>query len=367
MSQYLLVMAWMVVIYVISNITNVYQTEYVCGKKEVRVTWGFAILCVVPLIYWTATRDQWMFDTGIYVNNFKEMPETLTGMRTYMDSVNKDKGFSIVSIFIKAVIGNNVVLYLGILATFQLLLVTIVFRKYSSNYVLALFLFVATADYISWMHNGLRQFMAVALIFGATELILKKKYIPLIAIILLASTLHGSALLMLPIVFIVQGRPWNRKTLLAIGLFILAIIYVENFTNLLDEMLADTQYTNVVSDWQNWEDDGTNPIRVVIYSIPTLLSLVGYPYIKEAKNPVINMACNMGVLSTMLYCLSMVTSGIFMGRLPIYCSLYATGILLPWELDNMFTEESARIIKIFMTMAFIAFYYYQVQLTWNLL
>lgn len=367
MSQYLLVMVWMLVIYVISNITNVYQTEYVCGKKEVRVTWWFAILCIAPMIFWTANRDQWMFDTGAYVRGFAEIPGSLTEMRSYMEGVTKDKGFSMLSILIKAIIGDKVVLYLGILAAFQLLSLAMIFRKYSSNYVMALFLFVATTDYISWMHNGIRQFMAVALIFGATELILKKKYIPLIAIILLASTLHGSALLMLPIVFIVQGRPWNRKTLLAICLFVLAIIYVENFTNLLDEMLADTQYTNVVSDWQNWEDDGTNPIRVVIYSIPTLLSLVGYPYIKGEKNPVINMACNMGILSTMLYCLSMVTSGIFMGRLPIYCSLYATGILLPWELDHMFTEESARIIKIFMTMAFIAFYYYQVQLTWNLL
>lgn len=321
MSQYVLVMLWMAVIYIISKTVNVYKEEYVCGKKEVRVTKGFAFFCVIPLIWWAATRTQWIFDTGIYVRGFENMPETLVEISSYMEGVSKDKGFYLLALLIKVIIGNRVILYLGILATFQLISIALTFRKFSSNYVMAIFLFVTTTDYISWAHNGVRQFMAVMLIFAATELMLKKKYVPLIAIILLASTLHGSALLMLPIVFIVQGRAWNQKTLLAIFVFLLAIIYVDKFTNLLDEVLVDTQYTNVVSDWQEWKDDGTNPIRVLIYAIPTLLSIIGYPYIKEANNPVVNMACNMGIISTMLYCLSAVTSGIFIGRLPIYCSL----------------------------------------------
>jgi len=196
---------------------------------------------------------------------------------------------------------------------------------------------------------------------------LKKKYVPLIAVILLASTIHGSALLMIPIVFVVQGRPWNYRTMLAIFAFALAIVFVENFTDLLDTVLVDTQYTNVVSDWEAWNDDGTNPIRVFVYSIPTILSLVGYRYIKAANDPVIDLACNMGILSTLLYCLSAVTSGIFIGRLPIFCSMYATGILLPWELDNMFTIESSRIMKLGTVMGFVAFYYYQVHFTWGIL
>ena len=47
----------------------------------------------------------------------------------------------------------------------------------------------------------------------------------------------------------------------------------------------------------------------------------------------------MGIISTALYLVSMVTSGIFMGRLPIYCSLYANGILLPWELKHVFGRQ----------------------------
>lgn len=367
MSQYILVMLWIAIVYVISQIMNVYKYEYVLGKKEKRVTWGFAILCVIPLIYWAATRTRWFGDTDFYMSTFDSLPSTFGEISDYIKTVNKDKGFSVLSILIKMLVGNNAVTYLGVLAAIHMVILALVFRRYSSNYVMALFLFVATTDYISWIHNGIRQFTAVVLTFAATELVLKKKYVPLIAIILLASTLHGSALLMIPVVFIVQGRPWNKKSMLAICAFILAIIYVDNFTNLLDGLLVDTQYTNVVSDWQTGGDDGTNPIRVLIYSIPTLLSLIGYPFIKAEKNPVINMACNMGIISTMLYCLSAVTSGIFIGRLPIYCSLYATGILLPWELDNIFTEGSSKIVKVLMIGCFIGFYYYQMHFTWGLI
>lgn len=367
MSQYALVMLWMMVIYLMSITLDIYKIEYVNEKKELRVSWFFAILFVIPLIWWTANRTQWFFDTGVYVRNFTSMPKSLSGMYAYVDSVNKDKGFSIVSILIKMFFGNNVIIYLGVIAAIQLMFLVSVYRKYSINYVMSIFLFVATTDYISWMHNGIRQFLAVMLIFAATELMIEKKYFSLILIVLLASTLHGSALLMIPIIFLVQGRPWNKKTMVAILIFLLAIIYVDNFTNILEEVLSDTQYTNVVSDWQQWEDNGTNPIRVLVYSIPTLLSLVGLRIIREADEPIINMACNMGIISTLLYCLSMVTSGIFIGRLPIYCSLYATGILLPWELENLFTKESAKIIKLLTVVGFLGFYFYQTHFIWGLI
>lgn len=366
MSQYVLILLWLAVVFFLSQSLRVQRKEYVLDRQEIRVSVGFAIFAVIPLILWTINRPLSFGDSDAYMKMFTALPNTLSELPSYIAGVEKDRGFSVLSILIKSIVGDRYKLYFAVLATIQMLSLTLVFRKYSSNFVLSLFMFVATTDYLSWMHNGVRQFTAVALIFAATELMLKKKYVPLIAVILLASTIHGSALLMIPIVFVVQGRPWNKKTVLAIVVFLAAIVFVDNFTTLLDTLLADTQYTNVVSDWQAGNDDGTNPIRVLVYAIPTLLSVIGIRYIKAEKDPVIDLACNMGILSTMLYCLSTVTSGIFIGRLPVYCSMYATGILLPWELDNIFTKESSRLLKLGTIVCFLAFYYYQVHLAWGL-
>lgn len=171
---------------------------------------------------------------------------------------------------------------------------------------------------------------------------------------------HQSALLVLPFIFIVQGKAWNKKSLLFIFAVIFAVMFADRFTNILDTMLAETQYENVVSDWESWQDDGTNFLRVLVYCVPTILSLFGLKYIRQDDTPLINLCTNMSIASAGLYVISMFTSGIFIGRLPIYFSLY-NYILLPWEINRIFTKQSARIIYIIMVIAYLGFYLYSLR------
>lgn len=46
----------------------------------------------------------------------------------------------------------------------------------------------------------------------------------------------------------------------------------------------------------------------------------------------------MSIVSAGIYLVSMFTSGIYIGRLPIYCSLYSY-VLLPWEIKHLFNEK----------------------------
>lgn len=229
---------------------------------------------------------------------------------------------------------------------------------------MSFFLFLASTDYISWMFNGIRQFTAVTITFIGIKFILDKKYVKAIVLILIASLMHQSALLMIPFIFIVQGKAWNKKTLLFILAVIAVVVSVGEFTNILDSVLAETQYKNVVSDWQSWEDDGTHVLRVLVYAVPMILSLIGLKYIRNADDPIINLSTNMSIVSVGFYVVSMFTSGIFIGRLPIYFSLYSY-ILLPWEIDNMFTKRSARLVYVMTICAYLAFYYYQMHFAWN--
>ena len=120
------------------------------------------------------------------------------------------------SIILKTIFGDDVTRYLFLIALIQGVIILNFFRKYSNNYILSIFLFIASSDYISWMFNGIRQFMAVVIILLAVPLLLKKKWIWSALFILLASTMHQSALIMIPIIFIVQGKAWNKKTLVLI-------------------------------------------------------------------------------------------------------------------------------------------------------
>lgn len=365
MSGYILILIWLGVCAWVAERWKLKKKVLVCGVEEERHYWLFAIIVFLPIIIMAATRGDFS-DTVVYRTNFiKVFPDNFSDLAAYLPDVDKDKGFIVFASIIKMIIGPNDVLYFFIIAAIQGVIIASVYRKYSSNYVLSVFLFVASADYIGWMFNGIRQFLAVTIVFAAAPLIIKRKYVPTILIILLASTIHMSALVMIPIVFIVQGQAWNKKTLMFIIAALLVIVFLGSFTSLLDSALADTQYKDTVSEMTDASDDGANPIRVLVYVLPAIVSFFERKKIKESDNTVINICTNMSIMAAGFYIVSMFISGIIAGRLPIYCSLYSY-ILLPWEIEHLFKDKVKSFAYIALVGGYLAYYYYQMHMTWGL-
>ena len=343
------------------------KAEIVCGRTEERWNIAPAILLVVPYIIWAGFRSDSYGDTMAYRQTFFQAPGSFMELPGYLAGVSKDKGFAALTVILKSIIGNSDTAYFLIFAIVQLVILALVFRKYSCNYWMSFFLFVAGSEYISWCHNGMRQFTAVMLIFAATRLLEKKRYIALTCIVLLAATLHASAILMLPVIFIVNGKAWNKRTLLCIIASVVILFFVDQFTDTLDFLVSNTQYSNMVTDWKEWEDDGTNPIRVLVYSIPMILAFIGRRQIREEDNPFINILVNFSILTCSISLISMVTSGIFLGRLIIYPGIYSTCLLLPWEVKKLFTAESSKVVSIFIILGYMAYFFYQMHFSWALI
>lgn len=365
-SGYIYILLWAALVGILSVMASgVCRQENVNGEKVRRVTPLFAVISVLPLVIWAGYRGN-VGDTGAYRQFFSEMPSAISSIRGYLDGIDKDKGFYLASSLIKCIIGNREVIYFIIIAAVQCFLLFRIYRKYSSSFAVSFFLFLASTDYVSWLFNGTRQFVAVTITMACFPWILEKKYVRAVVGILVASLFHQSALLVLPFVFIVQGKAWNKKTLLFICVVIAAVMFVDRFTDILETVLAETQYDNIVTDWNALQDDGTNILRVLVYSVPMVVSLIGFKIIRQADDPVINICVNMSIVTTGLYIISMFTSGVYIGRLPIYFSLY-NYILLPWEINHIFTERSKRLIYILMIGAYLVFYYYQMHYTWNII
>lgn len=166
--------------------------EMVCGKVEIR--WGVvpAVLMAVPYIVWAGYRSDAFGDTGAYRGAFKDAPSSFSEMSAYLDTIMKDKGFYGLVAALKSLFHVSDIGCFMLLAGFQLLVIVWLYRKYSSFYWFSFFLFIASTDYMSWAQNGVRQFLAVTIALLATPFMLKKKYIPAILLIILASTMHES-------------------------------------------------------------------------------------------------------------------------------------------------------------------------------
>lgn len=333
------------------------------NHTESRYTWTPVLILIIPMIYLAATRSSAIGDTSAYMSIFADTPSSLSSLPNVILETEKDKGFAVFTVIIKAVIGNNVRLYFGIIAAICLLCVASVYKRYSCNFIMSMFLFIASGDYVQWNYNGMRQFIAVAIIFTATNWLLQKKYFRYITLVLLVSLIHASALLMIPICFIVQGKPWNLKTVFFLAVVTVAVSFADQFTDLIASVMENSQYANEVDQFLNTE--GTNILRVLVFSIPPLLALVFRDRLARANIPIINLSVGMSIASMGVYIASAFTSGIFIGRIPIFFSLY-NYILLPWIVENVFDRKSSRLVYYVLIACYMVFYYYQTVITWGL-
>lgn len=367
-SSYIWILVWCGISTIFMKSSQFMQLETVNGERVWRMKKWAAVLVFVPLIFMVTNRG-WIGDTYTYYRNYFNSPSSFSELFAYASTLQKDKGFYIFTAILRIILGGNYRMYFFLLVAIQSYFLIKIYRKYSVHYTLSFFLFITSTDYISWMYNGIRQFLAVTIVFGAFNLILNKKYVKAAIIIGIASLFHGTALLMIPFMFICRGKAWNKKTLCFIAIVVFALAFVGRFTSILDMFLKDTQYSNVVTDITVGDfsnDDGTNPLRVLVYSVPTIIAFIYRKRIQEKNDSVISLCVNMSIVSTGLYLISMVTSGIMMGRLPIYFSLY-NYILLPWEVDNLFVDGNKRIVKLALVVFYLLYYYYSIHIQLGLI
>lgn len=347
--------------------TRSYHIETVEGKKKYRWDWIAVVVLVLVLAWLCMSRPNNFGDTGTYIKTYNALPKSWNGITDYINDHPKDSGFTLL-MWLSKMIGLSVQWFFYILAAIQLLLVFSVYRKYSSNLFFSAFLFVISTDFFSWNWNGIRQFMAAAICFAAAPAVFDKQFVKAILLFVVASSFHQSALFMIPIIFLAQGKVFSARTALVVCAGLLAIVFVGGFEELLDGMLQETQYANMVTDYKTGVigvDNGTNPVRVLVYSVPAILALIGKKSIERTDSTSLVISANMSIISACIYLISMVTSGIFIGRMPIYCSLY-NYILLPWELKNLFNKESSRLVFALCYISYFVFFTYQMKV-WNIL
>lgn len=331
---------------------------------DYRVTVGFAILVFLAMILVSGFRDRWYADTTAYVSMFESWPGKLSDIK--LTGEERYPGFIYFTVFIKQFISSDFRVWLVIIATVSILCIALTYRRYTSEIVLCAFFFFASTDFQSWTMNGIRQFLVVAVMFSLTPLLLNKKpagIIVFIAIGLLLYFFHVSVLIALPVYIMALGKPMNKRTLLVMGAVVLAIVFIGQFSNLLADTLENTNYQSSTAEILSDEDDGTNILRVLFYSVPALLAIFFRKKIPDNAPEIINFSINMSLVGMAFYFLSFFMSGIFLGRIPIYFTLY-NYILIPWEIKTFFKKENQQIVFAGFIIVYCVFYVVQF-ITWG--
>lgn len=362
MPVYYFSLVWVSIFGAISNLTSK-QVKISDEVYENRSRLLMAIIAILPIIILAGCRTS-VADTSAYISSFEEYPNNLSSAYSMIfDGTRRDPGFLFVSVLIKQFISTDYTVWLSIIAVISGISVMIPLYKYSCNFGVSIFLFVASCQF-TWMFNGMRQFLVASVIFGCTGLVLRRRFIPYVIIVCLLSTIHTSALILLPAYFIVTGEPWDKRTMLFIVLIILAMLFTSQFTGLLQDAVENTNYASSMEEFKS-TDDGTSIMRVAVESVPIIIAFIYRNKIKDKLTPIIKLCINMSLVASGLYIISKIArSGIMLGRLPIYFSMYNL-ILLPWLINNIFDKKEKILVYYIMVIFYIMFFYYQMVVAWN--
>lgn len=335
---------WIGLVALVAYSAKLKRKETVLGQETERYSLLFAIITFLPVFLFTSIGEI-RSDIVAYLGGFDILSPSIHEVFQNWWT-DKGPGFTLIEVLIKRVFGNSREAFRIIFGLIQSIPLILIYRKYSEDYVFSIFLFIAMGNYNGWMMNGLRQFVAACIIFAATPLLIKKKIVPTILIILLAMTIHTSAMMMVPIVLVIWFEPWKKGILISYIVFVITLfVYVNNSDLLSEEVLKN--------------DDGSNPIRIIISAIPVVIAFVGRKKIAANNNPLINICVNMSVFTMLIYVVATFTNGIGTGRLPIYTGLFNL-ILIPYLATNVFDEKISKNIKLFFEFFYTAFFFYSV-------
>lgn len=360
MPVYYFIFGWTVIWGIIGNITAK-PVVLDDGKYRFKVNLFVAIVAFSAVIVFAALRSE-VADTAAYIKMFEEYPVGFSGIDTLLAD-SDSPGFVLFSVFIKTYISTDYTVWFSIIALISGVCMMIGFYQYSSNFALSAFLFIASCNF-TWMFNGIRQYLVVSILFACTSLILKKKWIQYFVLVLILSTIHQSAIVMIPIYFIVNGEPWNKRTILVIlGVFV-CIVFADKVLNVFDSVMQETNYAVGYNEFKK-TDDGVNVFTILIALVPVGLAFLFRKDLEQKYTPIMKLSTNMSIMAVCVYIVSRLTnSGILVGRMAIYFTTYNL-ILLPWLVDNIFKDNERRLIKYIMIVCYLYLFYYQMEKTWG--
>jgi len=327
------------------------------GRIEQRTRYIYALFTFAYIVFWVGLRDK-VLDTGAYIKMFEFMPVDWEGMLLTVSRTESGKGYFLIQGLFKILVSDNHYVWLSFLAIVSCSCLLKILYKYSMDFPLTAYLFVADATF-TWLLNGTRQFLVVTILFAFTDWLIEGKKWRYILLVLALSTIHTSAIFMAPIcVFVSSKKIFDKKMLLFLSLTIVGTSYSESIFGFIDEAL-ETNYAESMS-----EGAGSNIVRLFIAAIPLIIALISRRLVEKKADQSIKLAINMSFVGVCFYFASTFTDGILVGRMPIYFTVYNL-YLLPWLIHNCFEPRSRRLVWLACVLAYGACFYYQMEVAWG--
>ncbi|MBP3951522.1 EpsG family protein [Bacillus suaedae] len=268
---------------------------------------------------------------------------------------NKDIGFGILQMILQQFSEDaQVMIFVTALITNVLIVLTL--YKYARLIEVALYVYVTSGLFLVSM-NGIRQFLAASIVFAATKYIFEGKWKRFMLVVLFASTFHQSALILIPIYFLVRREAWTKLTFMLLVVAVLIVLGYNQFTQLLFSAIEDTQYGHYVG----FEGEGASVIRIAVSAAPLALAFLGREKLRELS-PKSDYIVNLSLLNLLFMIIS--SQNWIFARFTIYFGLYQL-VLIAW-IVKLFKEKDQKLIYITILISYFIYFFYEHVISLNI-
>ncbi len=201
----------------------------------------------------------------------------------------------------------------------------------SDDVGLSLCLFLAIGPYIESL-NTVRNIMAASIYILGLKYVFTGEFRKYLVVVLLASTIHLSVLVMIPVFFVLRFKPTIGKIFLYVGGTFVFVFCMENLAQLYNSLFLIAANSESVLELLHRRQ--ANPINVIVPVVIVMFTLIIY-YTTAAKNELNDMKNIVLVSGTIFWGLLKITmlSSEYISRFACYFSPFIL-LLLPKVLNR---------------------------------
>ena len=326
-------------------------------EEENRAAFIAAILAYLPTIILMGLRDS-MGDTDGYIDTFNA-----NRAESVFESLSdRNPGYSAVMNFFKLYISENANYFLLFITFLSVLLMLKTYCKYSPMLALSSYVFFGSTE-VSYLYNGARQFLALAIMFYAFKYIEQKKLIKYAICALLAFSIHQTVIIVIPAYFLASGKFLNYKIILMGFATIAATAFSSLFIDYLNELFISesvySQYYDMLID-----TEGINIFRVLVAAIPFVLCMIYKKRIDELDDNILNCSANLSVLALAVSVFAAASGGQLLGRLAEYYLIYNT-LTYPLLFKRVVSKNARLALQVCLMIGYFFFFFYQFTVMWG--
>lgn len=228
------------------------------------------------------------------------------------------------------------------------------FKRYSVDPAFSILIFFSIGTYVMYI-AALKQCLAMFFLLWALPYAIDRKYVRFYLLVLVAVMFHTHAF-MFAIVPLLLGKPWGKVTWILLGATLFAMA---TYNSTLGAFMEFAQSIGaLVAEEELFDGYQINILRVVVYWVPALLSLLFRRRLFDDSTRVENLFVNMSIVSAFILTIGLVQGANLYARMTGYFEI-AMAVALPWMIKKLFTKESARTVTILAVILYFGYFLYE--------